>query len=69
MGIRERFQRHREDRLCASCHSIIDPLGFALENLVEAIYRIVPARAGSDVETLAMRAKAKAESTARAATR
>ncbi|ETX16650.1 membrane protein [Roseivivax halodurans JCM 10272] len=43
-------------------------LGFALENLVEAIYRIVPARAGSDVETLAMRAKAKAESKARAAT-
>ena len=36
-------------------------IGFALENLVEAIYRIVPARAGSDVETLAMRAKAKAK--------
>ena len=32
MSIRDRFQRHREDRLCASCHSIIDPLGFALEN-------------------------------------
>lgn len=32
LGIRERLDRHREDRLCASCHSIIDPLGFALEN-------------------------------------
>ena len=32
LGIRERLERHREDRLCASCHSIIDPLGFALEN-------------------------------------
>ncbi|UMA66521.1 DUF1206 domain-containing protein [Roseivivax marinus] len=36
-------------------------LGFALENLVEARYRIVPARAGSDVETLAQRAKQKAQ--------
>jgi mono/diheme cytochrome c family protein len=32
LGIRERLDRHRSDRLCASCHSIIDPLGFALEN-------------------------------------
>jgi hypothetical protein len=32
VGIRERLDRHRTDRLCASCHSIIDPLGFALEN-------------------------------------
>ncbi|MCE0504912.1 DUF1206 domain-containing protein [Roseivivax sp. GX 12232] len=35
-------------------------LGFALENLVEAKYRIVPARAGPDVQTLASRAKAEA---------
>ncbi|ETX29758.1 DUF1206 domain-containing protein [Roseivivax isoporae] len=34
-------------------------LGFALENAVEARYRIVPARAGQDVETLAMRAERK----------
>ena len=32
LSIRERLERHREDALCASCHSIIDPLGFALEN-------------------------------------
>ncbi len=32
LGIRERLDRHRSDRLCASCHSILDPLGFALEN-------------------------------------
>lgn len=43
-------------------------LGFALENAVEARYRIVPARAGSDVETMAMRAKAKAKNKAREAT-
>jgi hypothetical protein len=32
LGIRQRLDRHRSDRLCASCHAIIDPLGFALEN-------------------------------------
>ena len=32
LGIRERLERHRSDPLCASCHSIMDPLGFALEN-------------------------------------
>ena len=32
LGIRERMEQHRTDRLCASCHSLIDPLGFALEN-------------------------------------
>jgi mono/diheme cytochrome c family protein len=32
LGIRERLDRHRTDRLCNSCHGLIDPLGFALEN-------------------------------------
>ena len=32
LGIRERLERHREDPLCASCHTLMDPLGFALEN-------------------------------------
>jgi mono/diheme cytochrome c family protein len=32
LGIRERLARHRSDRLCASCHSLMDPLGYALEN-------------------------------------
>jgi mono/diheme cytochrome c family protein len=31
-SIRERLARHRRDPGCASCHSVIDPLGFALEN-------------------------------------
>ena len=31
-SVRERLERHREDFVCASCHSLIDPLGFALEN-------------------------------------
>jgi len=30
--IRERLARHRENPSCSSCHAVIDPLGFALEN-------------------------------------
>ena len=32
LTIRERLAQHRRDPSCASCHAIIDPLGFALEN-------------------------------------
>ena len=31
--LRERLAQHRADPACANCHSRIDPLGFALENL------------------------------------
>ena len=31
-SIRERLAQHRRDPTCASCHAVIDPLGFALEN-------------------------------------
>jgi mono/diheme cytochrome c family protein len=31
-SIRERLAQHRTNPACASCHSVIDPLGFALEN-------------------------------------
>jgi hypothetical protein len=30
--IRERLAQHRKEALCNSCHSAIDPMGFALEN-------------------------------------
>ena len=30
--MRERLAQHRDNPACASCHSRIDPLGFALEN-------------------------------------
>jgi hypothetical protein len=30
--MRDRLSQHRADAVCASCHSRIDPLGFALEN-------------------------------------
>jgi len=31
-SVRERMEIHRKDPVCASCHSRMDPLGFALEN-------------------------------------
>jgi hypothetical protein len=31
-NLRERLAQHRANAVCASCHSRIDPLGFALEN-------------------------------------
>ncbi len=32
LPLRSRLERHRADPSCASCHALIDPLGFALEN-------------------------------------
>jgi uncharacterized protein DUF1585/uncharacterized protein DUF1588 len=31
-SIRERLAQHRTSPICNSCHSVLDPLGFALEN-------------------------------------
>jgi hypothetical protein len=31
-SLRQQMEKHRADALCASCHSKMDPLGFALEN-------------------------------------
>jgi mono/diheme cytochrome c family protein len=31
-SMRERMSQHRENPVCASCHSMIDPLGFGLEH-------------------------------------
>ncbi len=32
LPVRERMAQHRADAVCASCHQLIDPPGFALEN-------------------------------------
>ena len=32
LSVRERMEAHRADPVCASCHRVMDPLGFALEN-------------------------------------
>jgi hypothetical protein len=31
-SVRERMEQHRANPVCASCHKMMDPLGFALEN-------------------------------------
>ena len=30
--MRERMEEHRKNPVCASCHKIMDPIGFSLEN-------------------------------------
>ncbi len=32
LSLRERMQLHRADSVCAGCHKVMDPVGFALEN-------------------------------------
>ena len=32
MTVRERLEKHRANPTCASCHQIMDPIGFSLEN-------------------------------------
>ena len=31
-SLREQLEKHREDPSCASCHALMDPIGFGLEN-------------------------------------
>jgi len=33
LSMRERMQAHRANPVCASCHSMMDPIGLSLENL------------------------------------
>jgi hypothetical protein len=38
--LRSRLEQHRSNPACAGCHSVIDPIGFALENYDhEGLYR------------------------------
>jgi hypothetical protein len=32
LSVRERMEQHRANPFCASCHSVIDPIGLAMEN-------------------------------------
>ncbi len=32
LSVRQRLARHRAEATCASCHKLMDPVGFALEN-------------------------------------
>jgi hypothetical protein len=49
-SIRERLAQHRANPVCASCHSRIDPLGFALENF-DAIGKWRTTDAGTPVDS------------------
>ena len=44
LSVRERLEQHRSNPACASCHSVIDPLGFSLEHF-DAIGRYREAEA------------------------
>jgi mono/diheme cytochrome c family protein len=50
LPVRERLQQHRANAACASCHSLIDPTGFALENF-DAVGRWRTLEEGQPVDT------------------
>jgi hypothetical protein len=53
-SIRERLAAHRQDPVCSTCHSRIDPLGFSLESYgVLGNYRIADER-GNPVDNIGM---------------
>ena len=47
-SVRARLEEHRQNPVCASCHSVIDPLGFSLEHY-DAIGRFREAEVGGQV--------------------
>jgi Protein of unknown function (DUF1592)/Protein of unknown function (DUF1588)/Protein of unknown function (DUF1585) len=52
LTMREQMEQHRANPVCASCHKVMDPLGFALENY-DAIgrWRTVDAKSGSPIDS------------------
>jgi hypothetical protein len=52
LGVRERLESHRANPSCNSCHGVIDPLGFALENFdVTGAWRTKDLEAGIVIDT------------------
>ena len=49
LPIRERLEQHRANETCASCHNLIDPVGFALENF-DAVGRWRDSEGGRPVD-------------------
>ncbi len=49
LSVRERLAQHRADPNCASCHNLMDPVGFALENY-DAVGRWRDLEAGTPVD-------------------
>ena len=50
LSMRERLAEHRANPVCANCHRLMDPIGFALENY-DAIGRWRSAEAGLPIDT------------------
>ena len=50
--LRQRLEQHRIDPACASCHNMMDPIGFALENF-DAIGKFREQTSGIPVNTAA----------------
>jgi hypothetical protein len=50
--LRQRMEAHRTDPVCASCHQLIDPFGFALENF-DLVGRWRDSEAGEPIDTTA----------------
>ncbi len=49
LSMRERMEEHRDNPACAGCHSIMDPIGFAMENFdAVGAYRTHEARTPID---------------------
>ncbi len=48
-SVRERMEQHRANPACASCHRVMDPLGFALENF-DAIGKWRTSEAGTVID-------------------
>jgi hypothetical protein len=49
LSVRERLAKHRASAACASCHNLMDPVGFALENY-DAVGRWRTAEEGKPVD-------------------
>ena len=67
-SVRERMEQHRKNPACASCHAVMDPLGFALENF-DAIGRWRTTEGGVPVDCHGRAARRHGRSTARRAAR
>jgi mono/diheme cytochrome c family protein len=48
VSLREQMERHRDDPNCASCHALMDPIGFGLENF-DAVGRWRDAEGGNPI--------------------
>jgi hypothetical protein len=50
--VRQRMEAHRTEPVCASCHQLIDPFGFALENF-DLVGRWRDSEAGEPIDATA----------------